>query len=157
MSRYEFVVPKVAVGDNPRIVVWTEGDLMRIQVYPEFEDIVVELPGTGGTRPGSSDSATKDAPPSGDWSSDGVTLPEGTELRFTYGGDDYEGNVFDGMLAFGEEVRHKSPSGAMMAAIREKTGKAVNVNGWNYVNALLPGASAWVGLALLRSKVRRRS
>lgn len=154
MSGFEFMVPLAAIGSDPRVVVWQDEDFVRIRVQAGTEQAVPPvltaeaslLPGTASVRPASA----------GDWSSDGVSLPEFTELKFTYDGETYEGNVVEGTLAFGEEARHKSPSGAIMAAVRERTGKSVNVNGWNYLNVLLPGAKSWVTLNQMRSTVKRR-
>lgn len=157
MSRFEFVVPKISVGENPRLVMWTEGELIRIQVYPEYEDINLTIPGGDGasSMAGRADKAAVND--NGDWSSDGVTLPQYTELRFSYDGEVYEGIVLDGTLAFGDNIRQKATSGAMMAAIRERTGKVVNVNGWNYITALLPGAKSEILLGQLRSTIKRRA
>lgn len=155
MSGFEFAVPLAALGGGqPRVMVWQDGEFIRITVQPAVETPISPVltvdaslvPGTATGRGG----------PGGEWSSDGVVLPEYTELRFSYDGEDYEGTVTDGMLAFGDEVRHKSPSGAMMAAIRDRTGRSVNVNGWNYMNILLPGAKSWMTLGQMRSTVKRR-
>ena len=154
-SGFEFAVPIASVGSDPRVVVWQDEDFIRIRVQSSIEVAVSPIATAEASLiPGSAGGAR--GAPAGDWSSDGVTLPEYTELKFNYDGETYEGAVIEGMLAFGENARHKSPSGAMMAAIRERTGKSVNVNGWNYVTVLIPGAKSWVILGQMRTTVKRR-
>ncbi len=79
------------------------------------------------------------------WSSDGVTLPHGTELRMTYNGIEYSGAINDGAwLVEGEE--YNSPSGAAGAVARTKQGKPTPLNGWKYWFVKKPGASNWSAL-----------
>jgi len=154
MSGFEFAVPIAAVGSDPRVVVWQDEDFVRIRVQSAVEALVPPVMTVDASlHPGVPQVRASGA---GDWSSDGVTLPEFTELKCTYDGETYEGTVIEGMLAFGEEARHKSPSGAIMAAVRERTNKSVNVNGWTYLKVLLPGAKSWLTLDQMRSTVKRR-
>ena len=153
MSGVEFVVPISSVGGEPRVIVWQDEDFVRIRVQSSDDPVVGPI---GGSSAGNRQSSATGSPASvEDWSSDGITLPVGTELRFNFGGEDYTGLVVDRTLAFGE-TRQGSPSGAVMAAIRERTGRTVNLNGWQYIEVLKPGGKGWIPLDRLRTNVKTR-
>ena len=179
MSRFEFAVPKSAVGENPSITVWHEGDFIRVAVAPaNLGDVSAATHQPTALQPNAEymradHVRASDRQPTtprrlvsvdggfvredNGWSSGGVSLPAETELQFSYDDTLYHGIILDGSLFFGDEARSKSPSGAVMSAIRSNTGKVVNVNGWNYIDVLLPGSSEFVPLASFRSNVLKRT
>jgi hypothetical protein len=83
------------------------------------------------------------------WSSDGVTLAHGTELRMKYNGRVHTGSVRDGVW-WVEGNAYKSPSGAAGGVARTKKGKQTNLDGWGYWEARRPGATNWVPIGSLR-------
>lgn len=185
MAGFEFAVPRSAVGNCPRIVVWEDGAFVRIAISSKDEvdsgadGGVLVTPNAGTTRDGDGGLTTALASGSaansgtsplsialskpetmalarGSWTSGGVSLPPGTELAFSYDDQDYFGIIDDGEMVF-DDARSKSPSGAVMAAIRDRTDKVVNVNGWNYIDVTLPGESEALSLGSLRSSVLKRT
>ncbi len=83
------------------------------------------------------------------WIGEGVTLPHGTRVRFTYSGRRYEGEIADGFwLVDGE--RGTSPSGAASAVARTKANKPTNLDGWKYWQAMRPGDEEWTSISELR-------
>jgi len=168
MSRYEFAIPKASVGDTPRVLIWEDGDLVRIAVSSADEalqispkPVAIAEPSSGVIGQSSGVAQPQTAPATlalahGSWTSGGVSLPPGTELSFHYDDEGYYGIVDNSEMVF-DEARSKSPSGAVMAAIRDRTGKVVNVNGWNYIDVTLPGESDTISLGSLRSSVLKRS
>lgn len=168
MSGYEFAIPKSAIGGFPRILVWEDSDLIRIVVSSADAALEVQPKPVAVADPSGSqvdlthkasnaaaNTATLALAP-GSWSSGGVHLPPGTELSFVYDDATYFGTIDDGEIVF-DEARSKSPSGAVMAAINARTGKVVNVNGWNYIDVTLQGDDEPVSLGSLRSSVLKRT
>ena len=153
MSAVEFAVPISSVGREPRVIVWQDEDFLRIRI--QSSDELILDPTVTSSNASRSNSSSGTGVVSDDWSSDGVHLPGGTELRFEYGGDEYTGVVTGGALAFGE-TRHGSPSGAIMAAVKERTGRSINLNGWQYIEVLKPNGKTWIPLYQLRTRVRTR-
>ena len=88
---------------------------------------------------------------SASWNWKGVTLPEGTELRVAYSEVRASGRVAGGLLTFGGEG-FKSPSPAVMAVVarRRGTSSAPSINGWQYLQVLLPGENRFKPLSQLR-------
>jgi len=95
--------------------------------------------------------AGETSPPLAGWSNSGVHIAEGTALRFSYDGEEFEGTVQDGLLRF-DEVSDLSPSRAAMEAVLIRTKRKTSFNGWNYISAEIrtPRGPAWMKLADLR-------
>ena len=86
------------------------------------------------------------------WSSQGVVLPHGTEIRMTYNGIEYSGEINDGIwLVDGE--KHSSPSGAASSVAKTRRGSPTNLDGWKYWIIKRPGTTTWISLSdLLKAK-----
>ena len=87
------------------------------------------------------------------WMGKGVSLPEGTELLVDYSEVKARGQVVGGRLKF-DGVEYSSPSAAVIGAIKDKRGSAVNVNGWRYMYVKRPGEERWVLVDELRPTPR---
>ncbi|MBZ8133888.1 hypothetical protein [Afifella sp. IM 167] len=86
----------------------------------------------------------------GGWSKIGrhgreVFLPNGTLLRAAYAGQTVEGVIEEGMWAVGGE-RFNSPSAALIAHVRTREGRRVNLNGWRIWEVRVPGGERWLRL-----------
>jgi hypothetical protein len=114
-------------------------------------DIVRELFGLASPAKGSANKSAGDSPHpvTGDWSTKGVTLPAGTELRMTYNGRTHSGVVSGGAWQIAGAI-YTSPSSAADALARSRDGKHVSLNGWRLWEVLKPGARSWVLLDDLR-------
>src|SRR5699024_1390950 len=77
------------------------------------------------------------------WVSIGITLPQGTEVRATYRGQQFTAIVENGALVLNGK-RYKSPSAAAISI----TGNPVN--GWRFWECLMPGSSRWKLIATYR-------
>lgn len=80
---------------------------------------------------------------SGSWIGDGITLPEGTELRASVRGRNFEASVQRGLVVF-DNRGYKTPSAAGKAANGYET------NGWKLWEFKRPGDSGWLLLDRLR-------
>lgn len=89
-------------------------------------------------------------PPKGSWSSKGVILPEGTQLRMNYGGVIYKGLVDNGYWLVNGNI-YKSPSQAARETARTKKGTKPSLNGWKVWSAKRPKDRIWYTLDKLRS------
>ena len=87
------------------------------------------------------------------WNWKGVTLAEGTELRVAYSEVRADGHVARGQLIFDGEG-FKTPSQAVMAVVarRRRTSSPLSINGWQYLQVLLPGEDRFKPLSQLREK-----
>ena len=85
------------------------------------------------------------------WSSKGVTLPHGTELRMDYNGKRYSGSINNGEWLV-EGKRFKSPSAAAGGAALTRDGKHPQLDGWIYWYCKRPGDSDWVGINEFRAQ-----
>ncbi len=95
-------------------------------------------------------SITQPIEPSGRaWSSKGVTLPHGTELKMEYRGTEHRGKIADGAWECGGS-RHGGPSPAAAAVAITRDGTRPSLNGWVYWSAKLPGTSRWVPISTMR-------
>lgn len=74
----------------------------------------------------------------------GVHLPEGTLLKATYKGSQYEAVIRGGKWVGLDGIVRSSPSDAASAISN------TNVNGWRFWHALVPGSTEWVRLDELR-------
>jgi len=101
----------------------------------------------GGSKGGGDSDAS--APPTGDWTWKGVTLPAGTELRMTYNGRTHAGTVSGGAWQIAGAT-YTSPSSAADAIARSRDGKRVSLNGWVLWEVLRPGSRKWAKLDDLR-------
>ncbi|WP_026379849.1 hypothetical protein [Afifella pfennigii] len=86
----------------------------------------------------------------GGWSKIGrhgheVFLPNGTLLRAAYAGQTVEGVIEDGMWVVAGE-RFNSPSAALIAHVRTREGRKVNLNGWRIWEVRVPGGDRWLRL-----------
>ena len=82
------------------------------------------------------------------WSKKGVTLPHGTELRLTFYGKIYYGEINNGSF----KINGKSfpaPSPAAMEITN------VNTNGWRYWECKRPGDNTWILLDKLWKQSRK--
>ncbi len=75
------------------------------------------------------------------WSSKGVTLPHGTEVRMEYGGQVHVGAIRQGTWVV-EGKEYKSPSAAAGGSARTKEGSSPSLDGWLYWQAKRPGDAA---------------
>ena len=101
-------------------------------------------------RPSQSEGGTDSGDPRrGAWTSKGVTLPEGTELRMTYRGREHRGVIRDSAWLV-EGVRYKSPSAAAGGVARTKSGAPPSLDGWKYWQVKRPGDAGWIALSSLR-------
>src|SRR5208282_3677591 len=88
------------------------------------------------------------------WSDQGVSLPEGTPLRFKHLGREHRGEIRGGAFIV-EGARYYSPSAAAEAVARTRTGGPTSLDGWKYWQAELPGApGGWISLENLRRRAR---
>jgi hypothetical protein len=87
------------------------------------------------------------------WLGRGATLPHGTDLRMSYSGQEYRGEIVDGEWVVNGNTFH-SPSGAAKAVATTKAGDHTSLNGWGYWEVRLPGDTKWKRLEDLR---RRRT
>ncbi|SEQ63978.1 hypothetical protein SAMN05216548_106105 [Faunimonas pinastri] len=71
-----------------------------------------------------------------------ILLPEGTEIRATYGGQTVTGRIGGGAWEVGGQ-RYNSPSRALIENVRGRNGETVNLNGWRHWEAKLPGEEIW--------------
>lgn len=83
---------------------------------------------------------------SGQFYSRGLILPDGTELRARYKGQQYTGKIVGDKWLDAEGGEHSSPSAAASAI----TG--TTVNGWRFWEARRPGESVWRRLDILNAK-----
>lgn len=74
-----------------------------------------------------------------------VFLPNGTELRAAYAGQAVTGTIAEGEWQVGGE-RYRSPSAALIANVRARSGQPVNLNGWRHWEVKLPGSPVWCPL-----------
>jgi hypothetical protein len=71
-----------------------------------------------------------------------IFLPNGTELRAAYAGQAVTGTIAEGEWQVGGE-RYGSPSAALIANVRARSGQPVNLNGWRHWEVKLPGSPVW--------------
>ena len=88
---------------------------------------------------------------SASWNWKGVTLSEGTGLLVAYSEVRASGRVAGGQLTFDGEG-FKTPSQAVMAVVARRRGisSAPSINGWQYLQVLLPGENRFKPLSQLR-------
>ncbi len=115
----------------------------RTSFSQSANDILKGLIGLGGQEIAMS---TKDGAA---WSSKGVTLAHGTQLRMDYNGRRYEGRIDDGeWLCDGQ--RFSGPSAAAGGVARTKNGSTTSLNGWNYWEVKAPGSTNWQLISNMR-------
>jgi hypothetical protein len=97
--------------------------------------------------------STASTPPKRSWSWKGVTLPHGTELRMTYNGQEYIGQISNGKWVVG---RHEfnSPSGAASGVAVTKDGSKTKLDGWKLWYVKRATDTDWVLIDALRSPLR---
>lgn len=83
------------------------------------------------------------------WSSHGVTLRHGTELRMEYNGRQYVGAIDDGSWLI-DGQRYNSPSHAAGSVALTKAGKHTKLDGWIYWHVKRPGENRWIAISALR-------
>ena len=88
------------------------------------------------------------------WSSQGVTLPHGTELRINYGSQEHTGIIDNGKRLVGAE-RYNSPSRAAYLVARTSDGRPAILNGWGNWYVKRPSDTGWISIARLRRKARK--
>ena len=82
-------------------------------------------------------------PKRNDWTTKGVTFPEGTQFRTWYIDRPYWGVVKDGAL-YVKDKRYTSPSAAAVSFIGRPS------NGWDLWECRFPGAKVWRKIGDLR-------
>lgn len=75
----------------------------------------------------------------------GIHLPDGTRLKATYKGTQYDAVINEGKWVGSDGITRSSPSDAASAISN------TNVNGWRFWHALLPNSNEWMRLDELRS------
>jgi hypothetical protein len=93
--------------------------------------------------------APRPAPEGREWHDEGVTLPQGTEVRMTYNNRLHVGVIDDGQWHV-EGERYSSPSAAAGGVARTKKGEKTNLDGWKYWEAKMPGSSKWQSINKMR-------
>lgn len=81
------------------------------------------------------------------WLVKGVSIPHGTEFRFSHKGTLHVGTANEGALQLSDGRRFSSPSAAAVAITD------TNVNGWRAWECKLPGSSRWVQMDSLRQRI----
>lgn len=87
------------------------------------------------------------------WVRDGLTLRDGTPIRFSYNGITKVGSVANGMLVF-ENKEFDAPSRVVIHFCRTRDGRRTHLNGWRMIQAKPVGESTWHSLDALRDAVR---
>lgn len=82
------------------------------------------------------------------WTSYGVELPHGTQLRMTYNGKTHRGDINNGSWVV-EGGIYTSPSGAASGVARTRKGTKTRLDGWEYWYIKLPESENWVPLYAL--------
>ena len=92
-----------------------------------------------------------DKPPSKGkfWTSNGVFLPEGTQLQMEYNGNRYFGEIEKNYWVVNGNI-YKSPSAAANDLARTKEGTRTQLNGWKYWKVKRPEDKNWQFLDTLR-------
>ena len=89
------------------------------------------------------------------WTKSGVTLAEGTRIEVRYSEVRVRGSVSAGQLTL-EGHKYRTPSAAVTDIIRQRRGKAVNVNGWKHLYVSLADGR-WVPIAELKVRTSQAS
>lgn len=95
------------------------------------------------------DAAPRPARNGGAWRKDGVELPEGTQLRANYSGQQVDGVVSAGKWVVRGEA-FSSPSMALIHSVTTRDGRKTNLNGWSHWTVKRPGDPDFIRLASLR-------
>jgi len=90
-------------------------------------------------------------PSRGAWTGKGVLLPDGTELRMQYRGQEHRGVIRDSVWLI-EGRRFNSPSAAAGGVARTKDGRRPSLDGWKYWHVKRPGDPGWRALDSLRAR-----
>lgn len=107
-----------------------------------YNDVIRELLGLPEMKAaGATGKATAQA--QGDWVTQGIRFPAGTDFQVTYKGKTYDAVVENGSLVL-DGKSFNSPSAAAISI----TGG--NVNGWRFWKCRLPGTSTWQLIERLR-------
>lgn len=106
-----------------------------------YNDVLRDLLGLEPFKSSVTSSAFE--PPTGSWTTKGVTFPAGTEFRANYKGKAIFGKVESGFLVVNGK-RFDSPSAAAVSL----TGNMVN--GWIFWECRLPGKTSWQVIKTLR-------
>lgn len=111
-------------------------------------------------RPAGAPASTAAPVPLGEgksWREDGVEVPHGAHARMRYlrGSQVYEGQFLDGQLVV-DGHRFETLSAAAIALAVTRKGEKTSLNGWNYWEVKMPGATQWTSLKSLRDQVRAR-
>jgi hypothetical protein len=83
------------------------------------------------------------------WSSNGVILPHGTQLKMEYNRRTYVGEVRDGFWHV-QGKQFSSPSSAASGVALTKDGKLTSLDGWIYWHVKRPGDITWTAINQLR-------
>lgn len=105
-------------------------------------------PPVPGTKGNSSPMASSNT---GAWSSKGVRLPSGTEIRMEYRGKEHRGVIDSSDWVIGSK-RFKSPSAAAGGVAETKSGSQPSLDGWKYWQVKRPGDAEWIALSVLRRR-----
>lgn len=142
----------LVAGEGTRLVDLVAAEVESVSGFqPHPDDVAAFL---GSLRPSSatlpSPTPSKPQPVSpepiraGAWSGKGVALPEGTELRARYKGQNAHAVISGGFIVLDGQP-HRTPSAAGTAF----TGKAIN--GWTFWEARRPGNAGWRRLDSFRT------
>jgi len=89
------------------------------------------------------------------WLGEGVTLPHGSQLRMTYNGRLYSGEISDGKWVV-EGREFESPSGAASGNAITKRGRTTRLDGWIYWEVRFPDETNWKRISALRASASAR-
>lgn len=131
----DFDVHKVIEAERRSFSETANTVLRRLLRLPESDNAFEPAPASSGNEKA--------------WSEKGVTLPHGTEVRMSYNGQLYEGQIRDGKWVIGNK-EFNSPSGAASGIAVTKRGKRTRLDGWMYWEVLIPSESNWTPLKILR-------
>ena len=157
MSEYrtveiDFDIHKAIEGERRSFSESPNTVLRRLLNLPELEAARTPLAQPKFTPVVSAKSASP-AVPDGiarSWSSNGVILPHGTQLKMDYNRRTYTGEVRDGVWHV-EGKRFNSPSSAASGVALTKDGKLTSLDGWIYWFVKRPGEISWTAIGQLRS------
>ena len=123
--------------------VWKKLTVLRKGEHDTYNEVIRRLLKLGKAKPEDEPGNTGGTP----WITKGVTIPHGTEFRFSHKGTLHTGTANEGALQLADGRRFSSPSAAAVAI----TG--TNVNGWRAWECRLPGSSQWVQMDSLRRRM----
>jgi hypothetical protein len=93
-----------------------------------------------------------------DWTSEGVTIPDGSDAKMTYmrGQQEFFGRFVMGKLIV-DGKKFDTLSQAASALALNRRGRPAHLNGWAYWHVRLPGSDEWIAMATLKKAAEKSS